>query len=275
MVGGAAPLDSVGQPDRFLASIALGMQQTVIADVVAIAIIVLIARPKRWADLFFLGAGLVVTLLWLWCRRSSRRAWVPPGLRWSPSTASTPITPFPRPCSTVCCTLRGSPGSSSRSSLGDADHWERATASGCSGCAGVDLLVAGSAHFAYPHLLPSIPWICAALAATPWHQWSVLVADARRKPTRLGAALLSAGVLLAAASGVVRGVVLDQRPQPVGVLHGRLRRHRERVRNEPGGRTGSRRTSPSTVRSSHGSSPTCTPTPRQWSGPPRTNGTTC
>jgi 4-amino-4-deoxy-L-arabinose transferase-like glycosyltransferase len=50
----------------FLASIALGMQQTVIADVAAIGIILLIACPSRWRDLLrFLGAGLAVTLLWL------------------------------------------------------------------------------------------------------------------------------------------------------------------------------------------------------------------
>ncbi|HXM70713.1 MAG TPA: hypothetical protein VN970_06235, partial [Thermoanaerobaculia bacterium] len=49
-----------------LASIALGMQQTVIADIVAIGAIMLIARPQAWRDLLrFYGAGVAVTLLWL------------------------------------------------------------------------------------------------------------------------------------------------------------------------------------------------------------------
>jgi len=48
-----------------LASIALGMQQTVIADIAAIGIITILAGHRRWRALVpFLGAGLVVSLLW-------------------------------------------------------------------------------------------------------------------------------------------------------------------------------------------------------------------
>jgi hypothetical protein len=70
--------------------------------------------------------------------------------------------------------------------------------------AGIDLLVAGSAHFPYPHLLlPAIPWVCAALAATPWNRWRALVSASGA--SRLGTALLSIGVLLAAAQGSYAG----------------------------------------------------------------------
>jgi hypothetical protein len=71
--------------------------------------------------------------------------------------------------------------------------------------AGIDLVVAGSAHFPYPHLLlPSIPWVCAAVVATPWDRWHVLVPLARPR-LWAGSAVLAAGILLAAAQGSYAG----------------------------------------------------------------------
>ena len=71
--------------------------------------------------------------------------------------------------------------------------------------AGIDLVVAGSAHFPYPHLLlPSIPWVCAAVVATPWNRWNVLVPLARPR-LWVGSAVLAAGILLAAAQGSYAG----------------------------------------------------------------------
>ena len=71
--------------------------------------------------------------------------------------------------------------------------------------AGIDLVVAGSAHFPYPHLLlPSIPWVCAAVVATPWNRWNVLVPLARPRLS-VGSAVLAAGILLAAAEGSYAG----------------------------------------------------------------------
>jgi 4-amino-4-deoxy-L-arabinose transferase-like glycosyltransferase len=192
----------------FLASIALGMQQTVIADVVAIGIILLIARPGRWADLLrFFGAGLVVTLLWLMPTIIASGV----GATWFATVAFYGIYAHNALPATVLARVlhfAGIAGGVFAIIVGAALVARRTRS-----CfwmlwmlAGIDLLVAGSAHFPYPHLvLPSIPWICAALAATPWHRWSVLVADARGHRLRLGAVLLSAGVLLAAVEGSYAG----------------------------------------------------------------------
>ena len=192
----------------FLASIALGMQQTVIADIAAIGIILLIARPGRWADLLrFLGAGLVVSMLWLVPTIVASGV----GATWFATVAFYGIYAHNALPATVLDRVlhfAGIAGGVIAIVLGAALVARRTR-----NCfwmlwvlAGVDLLVAGSAHFPYPHLLlPSIPWICAAVAATPWHRWSVLVADARGRRLWFGAALLSAGVLVAAAEGSYAG----------------------------------------------------------------------
>jgi hypothetical protein len=191
-----------------LASIALGMQQTVIADIVAVAIILLIARPGRWTDLLrFFGAGLVVTALWLVPTIIASGV----GATWFAIVAfygiyahnSLPVTLLARVlhfagiAAGVVAIVLGAALVARRTRNCFWMLWL---------LAGIDLLVAGSAHFPYPHLLlPSIPWICAALAATPWDRGSVLVTGARGHRLWVGAVLLSAGVLLAAAEGSYAG----------------------------------------------------------------------
>jgi 4-amino-4-deoxy-L-arabinose transferase-like glycosyltransferase len=191
-----------------LASIALGMQQTVIADVVAVGIIVLIASPHRWPDLLrFYGAGLVVTLLWL----------VPTvvasglGATWFatvgfygiyahnalPATVLARVLHFAGIGGGVIAIVVGSALIARRSRNPFWMLWV---------LAGIDLIVAGSAHFPYPHLLlPSIPWVCAALVATPWHRSSVFVSLGGRAQLIVGSAVLAAGILLASLEGSYAG----------------------------------------------------------------------
>jgi 4-amino-4-deoxy-L-arabinose transferase-like glycosyltransferase len=192
----------------FLASIALGMQQTVIADVVVIGVILLIASPSRWVDLLrFFGTGLVVTLLWL----------VPTivasgiGPTWFATVAFYGIYAHNALPPTVLARVLHFAGIALGviAIIGGAALVARRTRNTfwmLWMLAGIDLLVAGSAHFPYPHLLlPSIPWVCAALAATPWHRWRLLVSDRRRQTQWFGTAVLAAGVLLAAAQGSYAG----------------------------------------------------------------------
>ena len=192
----------------FLASLALGMQQTVIADVVAIGIILVIASRSRWVDLLrFLGTGLVVTLLWLGPTIIASGI----GATWFATVAfygiyahnSLPpsvlarVLHFAGIAAGVIAIVVGSALVARRTRNTFWMLWV---------LAGIDLVVAGSAHFPYPHLLlPSIPWVCAALAATPWQRWSVLVSDWRRQQLWFGSAVLAAGVLLAAAQGSYAG----------------------------------------------------------------------
>ncbi len=191
-----------------LASVALGLQQTVIADVAAIGIILLIARPGRWTDLLrFLGAGLVVSALWLVPTVVASGV----GATWFatvafytiyahnalPATVLDRVLHFAGIAAGVFAVIVGAALVARRTRNWFWMLWL---------LAGIDLLVAGSAHFPYPHLLlPSIPWVCAALAASPWHRWSVLIADTRGRRLSLGAALLSAGVLVAAVEGSYAG----------------------------------------------------------------------
>jgi 4-amino-4-deoxy-L-arabinose transferase-like glycosyltransferase len=192
----------------FLMSIALGMQQTVIADVVAIGVILLIACPRRWVELVrFVGAGLAVTLLWL----------VPTivasglGPTWFATVAfygiyahnSLPLTllgkvlHFAGIAGGVVAIFVGAALIARRTRNTFWMLWV---------LAGIDLLVAGSAHFPYPHLvLPSIPWICAALAATPWQRVPAVVSDRRRPLLLVGSGVLAAGVLLASVEGSYAG----------------------------------------------------------------------
>jgi 4-amino-4-deoxy-L-arabinose transferase-like glycosyltransferase len=192
-----------------LASLALGMQQTVIADVVAIGIIALIAGSQRWGDLLrFYTTGLAVTLLWL----------VPTviasglGATWfatvrfyqtyannsvMPLTALGRILHFAGIGGGVAAIILGAALIARRTQNRFWMLWV---------LGGIDLLVAGSAHFPYPHLLlPSIPWVCAAVVATPWHRMRVFLLDTRRYRLWLGSAVLAAGLLLAAAEGSYAG----------------------------------------------------------------------
>jgi 4-amino-4-deoxy-L-arabinose transferase-like glycosyltransferase len=191
-----------------LASIALGMQQTVIADVVAIGIILLIACPRRWIELLrFYATGFVVTAFWV----------VPTiiasgiGATWFatvsfytiyahnslPSTPGARVLHFAGIAGGVIAIVAGSALIARRTRNPFWMLWVLAA---------IDLVVAGSAHFPYPHLLlPSIPWVCAALVATPWERWSVLRSHMRRRHLWAGSIVLSAGILLAAAEGSYAG----------------------------------------------------------------------
>ena len=192
----------------FLASIALGMQQTVIADVLIIAVILLIARPARWLDLVrFVGTGLAVTLLWL----------VPTviasgiGATWFaivgfytsvyvhnalPQSAMTRVLHFAGIAVGVLAVVVGGALIARRTRNPFWTLWV---------LAGVDLSVAGAAHFPYPHLLlPAIPWVCAALVATPWDRWKVLVPEVQPR-LWVGSALMTLGVVIAAAEGSYAG----------------------------------------------------------------------
>ncbi len=192
----------------FMASIALGMQQTVLADIAAISFILLIARPASWMDLVrFLGTGAVVTLLWL----------VPTvvasglGATWFaivgfytiyvhnalPQSEMTRVLHFAGIAVGVIAFVVGAALVARRTRNPCWMLWV---------LAGIDLSVAGSAHFPYPHLLlPSIPWVCAALVATPWERWKVLVPRARQQQLWAGSVLLATGILLAAAEGSYAG----------------------------------------------------------------------
>jgi 4-amino-4-deoxy-L-arabinose transferase-like glycosyltransferase len=191
-----------------LMSIALGMQQTVIADVVAIGVILLIVCPRRWGDYArFVGAGLAVTLLWLVPTLVASGV----GPTWFATVAfygiyahnSLPLTLLARVLhfasigAGVIAIFLGAALVARRTRNAFWTLWV---------LAGIDLLVAGSAHFPYPHLvLPAIPWICAAVAATPWHRLPALVSGARRPLLLLGSAVLAAGVLLASVQGSYAG----------------------------------------------------------------------
>ncbi|HVC41103.1 MAG TPA: hypothetical protein VND54_03905 [Candidatus Saccharimonadales bacterium] len=192
----------------FLASIALGMQQTVLADVIAVVIILVIASPRRWVDLLrFVATGLAVTSVWL----------VPTiivsgvGATWFATVGFYGVyadNSIPKSVLASVLHFAGISGGVIAIVIGAA-LVARRTRNVCWMLwilAGLDLLVAGSAHFPYPHLLlPSIPWFCAALAATPWHRWSVPVSSARGRPLGVGSALLSIGIILAAAQGSYAG----------------------------------------------------------------------
>jgi hypothetical protein len=191
-----------------LASIALGMQQTVIADIVAIGAIMLIARPQAWRDLLrFYGAGVAVTLLWLLPTVFASGL----GATWFavvsfygiyahnalPPTLLDGLVHFAAIAIGGVGIIGGAALVARRTRNAFWMLWV---------LAGIDLLVAGSAHFPYPHLVvPSLPWVCAALAATPWLRWNVLVSPAPRQQLWIGSALLAAGVLLAAAEGSYAG----------------------------------------------------------------------
>ena len=192
----------------FLASIALGMQQTVIADVAAIGVILLIACPGRWVDLLrFLGTGLVVSLLWLTPTVIASGL----GATWFalvgfyatyahnalPPTVFDRIVHFAGIAGGVVAIIGGAALLARRTRNAFWMLWV---------LAGIDLLVAGAAHFPYPHLLlPSIPWVCAGLVATPWHRWNALGVRARRRQLGVGVAALAAGILLASAEGSYAG----------------------------------------------------------------------
>ena len=216
----------------FLASIALGMQQTVLADVFAICVVLLIACPGRWVQLLrFLGTGLVVSLLWLVPTIIASGV----GATWFATVAfygiyahnSLPLSVLPR-----ILHFAGI-GAGVIAIIGGAILVARRTRNAfwmLWVLAGIDLVVAGSAHFPYPHLLlPSIPWVCAAVAATPWNRWNVLAAP--------GAAAALGGLRGARGrhparcrTGFVRRLLLDQRTQPVHVLRRRLLEPGERHR---------------------------------------------
>ncbi len=191
----------------FLASIALGMQQTVLADVFAICVVLLIACPGRWMELVpFLGAGLLTSLLWL----------VPTiiasgiGATWFATVAFYGIYAHNSlPVSALARVLHfAGIGAGVIAIIGGAILISRRTRNAfwmLWVLAGIDLVVAGSAHFPYPHLLlPSIPWVCAAVVATPWNRWNVLL-PLERPRLWVGSAVLAAGILLAAAQGSYAG----------------------------------------------------------------------
>jgi 4-amino-4-deoxy-L-arabinose transferase-like glycosyltransferase len=187
-----------------LASIALGMQQTVIADIAAIGIITILAGHGRWHALVpFLGTGLAVSLLWflptliasgwnatIFATVGFYQIYAHNAL---PVTLPSRVLHFGGIAAGVVAVIAGSALVARRTRNPFWMLWL---------LGGIDLLVAGSAHFPYPHLLlPSIPWLAAALAATPWQRWLAL-----RRPRRwAGAVLLAAGVAVALAEGSYAG----------------------------------------------------------------------
>jgi 4-amino-4-deoxy-L-arabinose transferase-like glycosyltransferase len=192
----------------FLASIALGMQQTVIADIAAICIIALIAGNRRWRALLpFLGTGLVVSLLWflptliasgwnatIFATIGFYQIYAHNAL---PTTLLSRVLHFAGIAGGVVAIIVGGALLARRTRNAFWMLWV---------LGGIDLLVAGSAHFPYPHLLlPSIPWVAAALAATPWQRWSSLAAGLGRPQRAVGAALLAAGLILALVEGSYAG----------------------------------------------------------------------
>jgi 4-amino-4-deoxy-L-arabinose transferase-like glycosyltransferase len=187
-----------------LASIALGMQQTVIADIAAIGIITILVGNRRWHALLpFLGTGLAVSLLWflptliasgwnatIFATVGFYQIYAHNAL---PATLLSRVLHFAGIAAGFVAILTGSAVLARRTRNPFWMLWL---------LGGIDLLVAGSAHFPYPHLvLPSIPWLAAALAATPWQRWPAL-----RRPQRwAGAVVLAAGLALALAEGSYSG----------------------------------------------------------------------
>ncbi len=191
-----------------LASLALGMQQTVIADIGAICLILLIVDPGRWRDLVrFLGAGLAISLLWLLptliASGLSASAFAIVGFygiyahNALPPTLLDRVVHFAGIAGGVIAVLAGAALIARRTRNAFWMFWV---------LGGIDLLVAGSAHFPYPHLLlPSIPWVAAAVAATPWERWSVLVSRPVRPALAWGAGVLALGLVLAFQEGSYAG----------------------------------------------------------------------
>jgi 4-amino-4-deoxy-L-arabinose transferase-like glycosyltransferase len=190
-----------------LASIALGMQQTVIADIAAICVITLIAGNRRWPALLpFLGTGLVVSLLWflptliasgwnatIFATVGFYQIYAHNAL---PTTLLSRVLHFGGIAAGVVAIMAGGALLARRTRNPFWMLWL---------LGGIDLLVAGSAHFPYPHLLlPSIPWLAAALAATPWQRWSAL--GAIGQPQRWsGPVVLAAGLMVALVEGSYAG----------------------------------------------------------------------
>jgi 4-amino-4-deoxy-L-arabinose transferase-like glycosyltransferase len=191
-----------------LASVALGMQQTVIADIAAICLIFLIVDPGRWRDLVrFLGAGLAVSLLWLTptliASGLSASAFAIVGFygiyahNALPPTLLDRVVHFGGIAGGVIAIFGGAALVARRTRNAFWMLWV---------LGGIDLLVAGSAHFPYPHLLlPSIPWVAAAVAATPWQRWSVLASRPTHPALVWGAGVLSVGLVLAFQEGSYAG----------------------------------------------------------------------
>jgi 4-amino-4-deoxy-L-arabinose transferase-like glycosyltransferase len=188
----------------FLASVALGMQQTVIADIAAIGIITILAGRGRWHALLpFLGTGLAVSLLWflptLIASGWNATVFAIVGFyqiyahNALPATLLSRVLHFAGIAAGVVAIIAGSALVARRTRNPFWMLWL---------LGGIDLLVAGSAHFPYPHLLlPSIPWLAAALAATPWLRWSAL----RQRQRWAGPVLLAAGLVLAFGEGSYAG----------------------------------------------------------------------
>lgn len=190
-----------------LASIALGLQQTVIADVVALSVILLIAIPGRWRDLLpFWGTGLAVSALWflptviasgwsasLYATVGYYTTYASKGL---PSTVIERVLHFAGIAGGLTAIMVGAAIIGRRVRNPSWMLWL---------LGGVDLLVAGSTHFDYPHLVvPAIPWLAAAVAATPWGRWDVLGAGSPRA-FRWGVAVMIAGLALAFVQGSYAG----------------------------------------------------------------------
>ncbi len=190
-----------------LASIALGLQQTVIADVVALSIILLIAVPGRWRGLLpFWGTGLAVSALWflptviasgwsasLYATVGFYTTYAAKGL---PSTVTERVLHFAGIAVGLAALMAGAAILGRRVRDPSWMLWL---------LGGIDLLVAGSTHFTYPHLLvPAVPWLATAVASTPWHRWAWLGGGAPRTLV-LGAAVMTAGLALALAEGSYAG----------------------------------------------------------------------
>ena len=190
-----------------LASIALGLQQTVIADVVTLSIILVIATPGRWRHLLPLwGTGLAVSAFWflptviasgwsasLYATVGYYTTYAHKGL---PSTVTEQVLHFAGIAGGLVALLVGAAILGRRVRYPSWMLWL---------LGGIDLLVAGSTHFTYPHLLiPAIPWLAAAIAATPWHRASLL-GDGSRLALRSGIAVMTVGIILAYAEGSYAG----------------------------------------------------------------------
>ena len=161
----------------------------------------------RWLELVrFLGTGLVVSLLWLVPTIIASGV----GATWFATVAFYGIYAHNSlPLSALARVLHfAGIGAGVIAIIGGAILISRRTRNAfwmLWVLAGIDLVVAGSAHFPYPHLLlPSIPWVCAAVVATPWNRWNVLL-PLERPRLWVGSAVLAAGILLAAAQGSYAG----------------------------------------------------------------------
>jgi len=190
-----------------LASIALGLQQTVIADVVALSVILLIAAPGRRRDLLpFWGTGLAVSALWflptviasgwsasVYATVGFYTAYAAKGL---PSTVIERVLHFAGIAAGLAAIMVGAAMVGRRVRHPSWMLWL---------LGGIDLLVAGSTHFDYPHLIvPAIPWLAAAVAATPWDRRTILDASAPRA-LRWGAVVMTVGLAIALAEGSYAG----------------------------------------------------------------------